>query len=47
MQVITGKPEYVKRRIHEFAKNGYAVVKTTRWSDGTVTVNLSKSLRVN
>ena len=40
MQVISGKPEYVARRMREFVQRGYIELNRTKWSDGTLTVKL-------
>lgn len=40
MQVITGKYDYVKRRMHDLMSRGYIALSTNHWSDGTISVKM-------
>lgn len=40
MQIISGKPAYVKQKMQSFIARGYVVANANKWSDGTITVKL-------
>ena len=41
MKIVTGNPDYVKRKCSELYKEGYTLLKSHKHPDGSITVKLA------